>query len=111
MTERLSEPKQEKQSSLALAMEAVLRTEQGRELMVWILQRAKVFDAVYTADPNTTAFHLGERNIGLQLMALMNEVGPETYPTLLIRANREKQEKEVVYADEAELDADPDDVA
>lgn len=64
---------------------------QGRR-HVWLqLTRCKIFETSFTGN-NTTFFNEGQRNIGLMLLADINEVCPEAYLVMLKEA---KQQDEV----------------
>lgn len=50
----------------------VLSTTQGRRFATWLLHRAtKIHENPYTADPNTTAYNLGRRAVGFDLLKLL----------------------------------------
>ena len=51
--------------------------------MLSILERCGVYRSAFMGDRDATALRLGEQNIGLWLIAKLDEVGPRTYPSLL----------------------------
>lgn len=61
--------------------------------MLQILERCGVYRSAFTGDQAATSLRLGEQNIGLWLIAQLDEVGPRTYPSLLSdRANMKEEE-------------------
>lgn len=60
-------------------MKSVLSTVQGRRFVWGMLERCGVYSLSYTGDPTRTAFNEGMRNVGLLLIALLNECGDEWY--------------------------------
>lgn len=56
----------------------ILSTKHGRRLWWRYLGRCGVFASTFTGN-NTTFFKEGERNIGLMLLADLNEAMPEAY--------------------------------
>jgi hypothetical protein len=72
----------------------LMDTDYGRR-HVWLqLCRCKIFETSFTGN-NTTFFNEGQRNIGLMLLADINEVCPEAYLVMLKEA---KQQNEVEKA-------------
>ena len=60
----------------------VLSTPQGRRFYWRLLTRCGIFRSSYTGD-NQTFYNEGERNIGLLLMAELNEADPDAYLKML----------------------------
>jgi hypothetical protein len=58
----------------------------GRRIVWSLLEKAHVFQSSYTGD-NTTFFREGERNIGLFLMAQINEFCPDLYVQMVLEQN------------------------
>jgi len=83
----------------------LLRIPQGRRALLWILEQCGVYQAVFTGDDNVTNFNLGRRDIGLRLIAKLETVGPESYPTLLLtRAKDREQTKGQTHVVDAQAD-------
>jgi len=60
-------------------LEWVMSDGRGRRVVWRLLEQAGVFRLSYTGDALSTAFHEGQRNIGLRLMADCLEAAPEKY--------------------------------
>lgn len=58
-------------------------TSQGRTLLWRLLQIGRVDENPYRANALETAFNCGEANVGLQIKALIFEVDPEIYITMM----------------------------
>ena len=89
----------------ALDLEAVLRIPQGRRVMLRILERCGLYRNAFSGSSHeTTALRLGEQNIGLWLVAQMENVGPAEYPRLLLEAStlRENEKEKVNVLDPEE---------
>lgn len=67
----------------------LLGSEQGKRVLYQVFAWAHLWDTSMTADPHTTAFKEGERNIGLKIMAALRE-DPKPLPT----RQRQKRPKE-----------------
>lgn len=100
--QRLTEQPSKRQSlsrdQSALDLEAVLQLPQGRRVMLRILERCGIYRNAFSgSEHDTTNLRLGEQNIGLWLVAQIEDVGPTEYPRLLMDAAQHKDnEKEVV---------------
>ena len=67
------------------AMRDVMETPAGRRLLHYILGETKVYHQGFAGN-SSTFFQEGERNVGLKLIALMDQVDPTLYPMLLLDA-------------------------
>lgn len=65
----------------------ILGSEQGRRFFWRYLTLCHVFETSFTGN-NTTFFNEGERNIGLIMMADLNNSCPETYIKMLQESKR-----------------------
>lgn len=69
---------------------AAMTTEQGRSWFYDTLRRCHVFSTPYiSSDPHATSFKCGEQNIGLQILADVQESAPSEY-LLMITENKTK---------------------
>lgn len=57
----------------------LMRSKQGRRVAWRLLDQAGVFRLSYAGNSNDTIFREGMRNMGLRLMAQINEACPEQY--------------------------------
>lgn len=73
-------------------MRSVLNTVQGRRVVWRYLCECKVFETSFHPSGSQTYFNEGMRNIGLQLLADINESSPEAYQVML------KESKEIPNA-------------
>jgi 3-oxoacyl-[acyl-carrier-protein] synthase III len=68
----------------------VMSNERGRRFVYRYISECGVFKTSFTGN-STTFFNEGARNIGLKIMADINEACPEQYQTMLAEARaREK---------------------
>ena len=97
LTEQLSRQDELHRDQAVTDLEAVLRSREGRRVLLSVLERCGVFRIAYTGQDSATNLRLGEQNIGLWLIARIEEVGPTEYPALLLyEAQRRANEKEGV---------------
>ena len=54
-------------------------TLEGRRFIWWLFERTNLLNNAFSADERVTSFTLGEQNIGLQLLALLEEANPEAW--------------------------------
>jgi hypothetical protein len=66
----------------------LMGTKRGRRIVWRLLERTGVYRSSFTGD-NETFFREGERNVGLMLMAQINESCPESY-TLMMKEKHER---------------------
>lgn len=97
LTEKLSRPHELQRDQIGLDLEHVLRSPQGRRVLLRILERCGVYRLAFTGEADATSLRLGEQNIGLWLIAQMEMVGPTEYPALLMEA-AQRRDKETVNA-------------
>ena len=94
LTTQLSRAQELQRDQIALDLEAVLRLPQGRRVMLRILERCGVYRSAFAAEADVTALRLGEQNIGLWLIAQMEQIGPTEYPRLLLEAAQDRDNNE-----------------
>lgn len=58
---------------------AVMSTHEGRRFAWYLLSQAGIYRSSYSSDPLAMAYNEGQRNNGLQLMALLTAHCPEQY--------------------------------
>jgi hypothetical protein len=68
---------------------AAMQHEQGRAWYYDILVFCKVFQGPYSDDPYRTAFLCGEQNVGLRILADLQEAAPDDY-NKMISENKSK---------------------
>lgn len=73
---------------------AVWNTYDGRAVQHRRLARCGVFRLSFSRDTHQTAFNEGERNIGLEELALMTALAPELY-TLMMQEHGEREALDV----------------
>lgn len=79
----------------------LLSHRNGRAWLYRVLERCHIYGTPFTAgEPDTTAFRLGEENIGKQMMMLAIDVCPDLYLTMLAEAKKEEERVAIVRADE-----------
>lgn len=62
----------------------VLKTRQGKELVWEILGWCGLYDSSYSPDDNWRRLAEGKREIGVQLLALLDDTDPTIYPRLIL---------------------------
>lgn len=82
-----------------LDLEAVLNLPQGRRFVTALLDRCAIYRSAYSSDPAAANFRLGEQNVGLWLMSQLEQLGPSTYPQLLLDAARQEKTETVRVLD------------
>lgn len=70
----------------------VLSTPAGRRFVWRYLERCGLFRTSFTGNEGSTFFNEGERNIGIKLLADVNEADPERY---LLMMKESKGDKDV----------------
>jgi len=94
LTEKLSKDQELVRDRVFLDLEHVLRSPQGRRVLMMILERCGLYRNAYTGERQATDFRLGEQNIGLWLVSQIEAVNPTEYPTLLLERARQMQIEE-----------------
>lgn len=93
LTEQLSSRDEVKQAQVSLDLQAVLSEAHGRRLLWMILERCGSFSNAFTGEEAPTNFRLGEQNIGLWLISLMDQVDPKAFPRLMLAMADEREEE------------------
>lgn len=73
----------------------ILGTFQGRRFFWRYLSRCGIFETSFTGN-NTTFFKEGERNIGLQMLADLNQSNPNAYAVMMKEAADDQIKKKFV---------------
>jgi hypothetical protein len=108
LEEKPSDWQKLQQEQIALDLEAVLRTDEGRRLIVWFLSLCNIepLQSAYKGEhAEATNFCLGEQNVGLKLIAQLDAISPIVYPQLLLeeaRRGRKNEEGAHVIDDDGE---------
>lgn len=84
---------------IVLDLEELLSIPQGRRVLLRLLERCGVYRNAFSIEGETTALRLGEQNIGLWLIAQIEEVGPTEYPKLLLEAAQRKDKETIDVLD------------
>jgi len=95
LSEQPSRAQELYRDQIVLDLEAVLSIPQGRRVLLRLLERCGVYRSAFTGETEATALRLGEQNIGLWLIAQIEDVDPTEYPRLLLEA-AQKRDKEIV---------------
>lgn len=61
----------------------ILNLKEGRRFVWRYLSECGVFQTSFTGQSNQTFFNEGSRNVGLKLLADVNEANPESYVTMV----------------------------
>ena len=89
----IEQAKREKQEyeRLLSDMETVLSTNQGRNVVWWVLSQCGIYDTNFGEDDRKTNFLLGRKDIGLAIIGLMSDVDPSAYPNLQLRMGKDER--------------------
>ena len=68
----------------------IMKTRPGRRFMWRYLSKTYLFETSFNNSGSITAFNEGQRNVGLMMLADINEAAPEEYLTML-KESKEKQ--------------------
>ena len=75
-----------RESLLRDALSTVLATVEGKRVLLWLLAECGIYGQLYTADPASTNFQLGKRDIGIRIVAKLDAMNRIAYPSLLLDA-------------------------
>lgn len=82
---------------------AVLRTPQGRRLLWRVLQAAQIHEHGFVpGDAYATAFHCGQKSVGLFLFGLINQTSPLAFAQMQGEYQSEVQSEQNEINQEAE---------
>ena len=84
MTKKVSPEEEERLLEIEQVV-SVMRTENGRKLMHRFIKMSGQFRASYNphAPANDIYFREGERNMGLQIIAELNDCAPDLYSKMM----------------------------
>ena len=72
-------------------VQSLMGAEAGRAWLYEKLERCHIFQTSFVqGDPHATSFRLGENNIGLQLLADIQDAAPDDYVTMIKEAKQPK---------------------
>jgi len=72
---------------------AVLDTSEGRAVLWRLLESTGLYRSSYTGDEGTY-FNEGRRNVGLELLALINSVAPDKYPLIMAENTHDRHNRD-----------------
>lgn len=89
----IEQAKREKQEydRLLNDLETVLSTNQGRNIIWWILSQCGIYDTNFAEDDRKTNFLLGRKDIGLAIIGLMSDLDQTMYPNLQLRMAKDER--------------------
>lgn len=93
------------------AVQALLSSREGRDWMHSLLEQCHVFTTSFSSDPLQMAFSEGERNIGLQLIAVIMRACPHRYNEMMqeasdVRSSPKSSSQSASVTDRPGFDAD-----
>jgi hypothetical protein len=78
--ERLRDAQKEEAEALR-----ILLTEKNGKIVLWsALSRCGLFCSSYTTDVTATAFREGRRSVGLELLAMIQQVDPSAFAMMML---------------------------
>ena len=75
------------------AFKSVIHTEDGRLVMWWLLEEAKVFRSCFTGN-SVTFFNEGARELGLKVLEQIMSADDTMFAVMQREAKKRKEEKE-----------------
>ena len=67
----------ERQDLILEGIRSALDCQEGRRLLTWLFEQTNILGNAFREDERSTAFALGQQNIGQMLLALMEQADPE----------------------------------
>lgn len=104
LSNQLSEAQTGRQDELLIALEAVVANPNGRTVLMWLLTEAGLYSGLYSGESDLTHLNIGRRDLGLRLLAKLDEVSPIAYPRMLLDAASDR----VKPTEDAEIVLDQD---
>jgi len=83
------------QRQLHEAIDAVLRTDQGKQCFFWLLGACGLYEDGFTGEDSLTNYRLGRQSIAKQIIAQMNAIDEELYPRFLMECARMRKQEAV----------------
>lgn len=65
------------------ALETMLNSSAGKRVLLSIISRCGIYASAYTGDRDATHVRIGEQNVGLWLLSMIEMVDPTAYPRML----------------------------
>ena len=94
------------QRKLEDALSVLLKREEGRRVLFWVLEQAGVYRDAYTGDDAATNYVLGSQAVGRKLIGLMDQVDARLYPRLLLDVADMREMERAAVAQDGEDDAE-----
>lgn len=86
LLENLSPAEKYERDKLDGAFRALLRMEEGRRVLFWLLENAALYDDPFAVDEAYTNYRIGAQSIARRLIIKLNEIDPRLYPQLMLDA-------------------------
>lgn len=78
-------PAQEyERDTLERAFRTVMQSEAGKRVVFWMLERCAIYQDAFSSEPSVTNYVLGRQAAGRDLIGMLDELDPRTYPRLLL---------------------------
>lgn len=84
LSESLSPAQIIAREEMSRAFRVTFATEAGKRVLFWMLEQCAIYLDAYTGENNSTNYALGLQSAGRQLIAKLDEIDPQLYPSLLI---------------------------
>lgn len=79
------------QERLDEELRKVLSLYEGRSFIWWMLEQAGIYRTTFNESASLGAFQEGMRQLGLQLLARLDEVDPNAYAQMRLEALKRKE--------------------
>lgn len=86
-----SEQEERRKARLVLAARDILKTENGKRFLFWLINQTGVFAPCFTGN-STTFFLEGKRSVGLEIYRLLMEAEPDAFRELIDFQRNETEE-------------------
>ncbi|CAA2140463.1 hypothetical protein [Hyphomicrobium sp. ghe19] len=84
LTEQLSPAQIIERDEMSRAFNEVFALSSGKRVLFWMLEQCAIYRDAYTGESASTNYALGQQSAGRMLIAKLDEIDPQLYPTLLI---------------------------
>ena len=91
--------KQEDETAINTAVEALFKHAHGRKVLWWLLQIGRVGQQPFANNALQTAFACGELNVGQQVLDRITSVSPEGYVDMMKEMADERGRRDTELAD------------
>lgn len=86
------------------AVEVLLKRDEGRRVLFWVLEQAGIYRDAFSGDDAATNYVLGSQAVGRRLIGLMDQIDARLYPRLLLDVADMREMERAAVAQDGEDD-------